>query len=246
MLIIPAIDIRNGKCVRLEQGRKDKETIFSSNPANIAKQWEDMGAVWIHVIDLDGAFEKYPKNFQSIEQIIKTTSTRVQVGGGIREPETVQRYLDIGVNRVIFGTEAIRHPDFIIETAQNYPGRIIVGIDARDGWVAVEGWTETTRVRAVDLARKFDDCGLAAFNFTDIARDGMQTGINIEATRQFADAVSTPVIASGGVSTLDDIRRVIPLNTQGVVGVITGKALYSGTLDLRTAIQLTASATTPP
>lgn len=238
VLIIPAIDIRDGNCVRLEQGRRDKETIFSPNPVFIAKKFVTAGAVWIHVIDLDGAFESRPKNFQAIEHIINGVDARVQVGGGIRTLETVARYLDIGVKRVIIGTEAVRNPDFVIETALRYPGRIIVGIDARKGWAAVEGWTETTRVRAVELAKKFGDCGLAAINFTDILRDGMQTGINIEATRQFAAAVSTPVIASGGVATLDDIKRIIPLRKQGVVGVITGKALYSGTLDLREAIQL--------
>lgn len=238
MLIIPAIDIKNGKCVRLEQGRIDKETVFSLNPVAIAKKWEAEGAEWIHIIDLDGAFEKYPKNFHAISSITKNTKTHIQVGGGIRDSQTIHKFLDIGVDRVIIGTEAIRNPDSVIEAAKRHPDQIIVGIDAREGWVAVEGWTETTRVRAIDLAKKFDDCGLAAINFTDILRDGMQSGINIEETRQFATAISTPVIASGGVATIDDIKRIIPLEKDGVVGVITGKAIYSNTLDLREAIQL--------
>ncbi len=238
MLIIPAIDIKNGKCVRLEQGRKDKETIFSPDPVATAKKWEAEGAEWIHIIDLDGAFEKHPKNFHTIQNITKYTGARVQVGGGIRDPKTIHMFLDIGVDRVIIGTEAIRNSEFVIEAAQRYPGQIIVGIDAREGWVAVEGWTEMTRVRAIDLAKKFDNCGLAAINFTDILRDGMQTGINIKETRQFAAAISTPVIASGGVATIADIKRIISLENKGVVGVITGKALYSGSLDLHEAIQL--------
>jgi len=239
MIIIPAVDIKNGKCVRLSQGRMDAETIFSDDPAAMAKKWADEGAQLIHVVDLDGAIEKSPRNLNSIKKILKRVHARIQVGGGIRDIETIGEFLDLGVNRVIIGTEAIRNPSLVKESCKRFPGRIVVGIDARNGLVAIEGWTQTTQVKAVDLARQFEDIGVAAINFTDIHRDGMQTGPNITATRHLAEAVSIPVVASGGVSVINDIMNLLPLEAVGVVGVITGKALYSGTLNLKKAIEMT-------
>ena len=236
MIVIPAIDIKGGRCVRLLQGRMDAETVFSDDPAAMARQWANQGAEMIHVVDLDGALEKTPKNLDAIRSILDSVQVPVQVGGGIRTAENIRAFLDLGVYRVVIGTEAIRNPELVTEACKNFPDRIVVGIDARDGWAAIEGWTETTRIRAVDLARQFEDSGVAAVNFTDIHRDGMQTGPNIEETRRMAEAVSIPVVASGGVSTLADIHNLLPLESVGVVGVITGKALYSGTLDLQEAI----------
>lgn len=238
MLIIPAVDIKNGKCVRLFQGRLDSETVFSDDPAAMAKRWENEGAEIIHVIDLDGAVEKSPKNLNSIQKIIESVEAYIQVGGGIRTEKTAKMYLDLGVKRVIIGTEAIKNPKFVKDACKAFPDQIVVGIDARDGLVAIEGWTETTRIKAVDLARRFEDCGVAAINFTDIHRDGMETGPNIEATRRIAEAVSIPVVASGGVSTIEDIKKLMPLEAVGVVGVITGRALYSGSLSLKEAIKV--------
>jgi phosphoribosylformimino-5-aminoimidazole carboxamide ribotide isomerase len=239
MIIIPAVDIKNGKCVRLMQGRQDLETIFSDDPAEMAKKWGEEGAELIHVVDLDGAFEKQPKNLDLIKRLIGDVGAPIQVGGGIRNKHTIGLFLEIGAKRVIIGTEAMKQPELVKEACKEFPGRIVVGIDARNGMVAIEGWTQTTGIHAIDLARQFEDSGVAAINFTDIDRDGMQTGPNIEETRRLAEAVSIPVIASGGVSTLADIKNIIPLSTIGVVGIITGKALYSGTLNLREAIALT-------
>ena len=238
MIIIPAVDIRQGKCVRLLQGRQDAETIFSDDPAAMALRWDKIGARLIHVIDLDGAFNQRPKNLQAIKKIIGTIDAPIQVGGGIRDMKTIREYMTLGVGKVIIGTEAIRNPDLVKRAARDFPGRVVVAIDARNGKVAIEGWTETTRVSAVDLAKKFEDCGVSAINFTDIHRDGMQTGPNIDQTRRLAEAVTVPVVASGGVSTLKDIENLLPLETVGVTGVITGKALYSGSLDLKAAIAL--------
>ena len=241
MIIIPAVDIKNGKCVRLVQGRKEDETVFSDDPSAMAEKWAQAGAELIHVIDLDGAFEKSPQNLAAIRKILQTVDTPIQVGGGIRNESTVRRFLDMGVERVIVGTEAINHPEFVERISGMYPGRIIVGIDARKGLVAIEGWTETTRVKAVDLAKRFENCGLAAVNFTDIHRDGMQTGPNIEETRRLAEAIHIPVVASGGVATIQDIHNLLPLEAVGVIGVITGKALYSGTLDFKEALRVVNS-----
>jgi phosphoribosylformimino-5-aminoimidazole carboxamide ribotide isomerase len=243
MIIIPAVDIKNGKCVRLVQGRKEDETVFADDPAAMADRWAQAGAELIHVIDLDGAFEKSPQNLDAIENILQTVATPIQLGGGIRNEQTVRRFLDMGVERVIIGTEAIRHPEFVERISMTYPGRIVVGIDAREGLVAIEGWTETTRIKAIDLARRFENCGVAAINFTDIYRDGTQTGPNIEETRRLAEAVDIPVVASGGVATIQDIYNLLPLEASGVVGIITGKALYSGTLDYKEALAAVKSKT---
>ncbi len=238
MIIIPAVDIKKGRCVRLFQGRMDKETVFSDDPAAMAKRWEDEGAEIIHVIDLDGAIKKSPQNLNSISNIIDSVNAHIQVGGGIRDKKTVGLLLDLGAERVIIGTEAIKNPNFVKDACKAFPGRIIVGIDARNGFVAIEGWTKTTKTKAVDLAKQFEDCGVAVINFTDIHRDGMQTGPNIDETRLLAEAVSIPVVASGGVSTIEDIKNLLPLKEVGVVGIITGRALYSGSLKLKEAIEI--------
>jgi len=241
VIIIPAVDIRRGKCVRLRQGRADAETVFSDDPAAMAVRWAEAGAELIHIIDLDGAFDRQPKNLRAIRGIIEAITVPIQVGGGIRDMATIEKYVGLGAGKVIIGTEAIRNPDLVKSAAKEFPGRIVVAIDARNGKVAIEGWTETTDVSATDLARKFEDGGVAAINFTDIHRDGMQTGPNIAQTRRLAEAVSIPVVASGGVATARDIENLLPLADVGVTGIITGKALYSGTLDLKTAIDLTTS-----
>lgn len=237
MIIIPAIDIKDGKCVRLLQGRMESETVFSDDPSAMARQWDQMGAEIIHVVDLDGAINKSPQNLPVIESIVKAVSTSIQVGGGIRNLETIERYIRLGVRRVIIGTEAIRHPKLIETACRDFPDQIVVGIDARNGRVAIEGWTENTDMDAVDLAKRFEGSGVATINFTDIHRDGMQTGPNLEETRRLAEAVDIPVVASGGVSTLEDIKNLMPLEPAGVVGVITGRALYSGTLDFAEALR---------
>jgi phosphoribosylformimino-5-aminoimidazole carboxamide ribotide isomerase len=239
MLIIPAVDIKNGKCVRLLQGRKEAETVYSDDPAAMARQWALAGAKLIHVIDLDGAFEKSPQNLDAIKRILKAVDTPVQLGGGIRDEQTARMFLDLGVRKVIIGTAAIKNSDWVVRTAERFPDRIVVGIDARNGKVAIEGWTENTQIKAVDLAKRFENCGVAAINFTDIHRDGMQVGPNIEETRKLAEAIDIPVVASGGVATIKDIQNLLPLEAVGVIGVITGKALYSGTLNFRESLALT-------
>jgi phosphoribosylformimino-5-aminoimidazole carboxamide ribotide isomerase len=239
MIVIPAVDIKNGKCVRLRQGEKDLETVFSNDPAAMAERWESEGAELIHVVDLDGAFEKSPRNLPAIREILSRVKAGIQIGGGIRTEETIGMFLDIGVERVVIGTEAHRNPTLVKNACRLFPGRIVVGIDARKGLVAIEGWTKTTDMKAVDLARIYEDCGVAAINFTDIYRDGMETGPNLEETRHLAESISIPVVASGGVSTIDDIKKILSLESSGVVGVITGKAIYSGTLDFKEAVRIT-------
>jgi len=238
MDVIPAVDIKNGKCVRLFQGKMDSETVFSDDPAAMAKRWADEGAGIIHVVDLDGAIEKSPQNLESITKIINSVDAHIQVGGGIRNQSTIRMFLEIGVKRVIIGTEAIRNPKLVKDACKEFPGQIVVGIDAINGMAAIEGWTKTTQIKAVDLAIQFEDSGVVAINFTDIHRDGMETGPNIEETRRLAEAVNIPVVASGGISSIEDILNLIPLESVGVVGVITGRALYSGSLNLREAIEV--------
>ncbi len=238
MRVIPAVDIKQGQCVRLLQGRMEDETVFGDDPAAMADKWSRMGASLIHVVDLDGAFQQKPINLDSIRKIIQSVGVKIQVGGGIRAIETIRMYFEAGVARVVIGSEAVKNPALVVEACKQFPGRIVVGIDARNGFVAIEGWSRDTETKAIDLARKFEDCGVAAINFTDILRDGMQTGPNIDQTRQLAKSVSVPVVASGGVSSLDDIRKLIPLEKDGVVGIITGRALYSGSLNLKEALAL--------
>ena len=238
MLIIPAVDIKGGRCVRLLQGREDSETIFSDDPSAMATKWEAEGAELLHVIDLDGAFRKSPQNIEAIKRILDSVHMSIQLGGGIRSMETISMFIDMGVSRVILGTEAIRNPRMVEQACQAFPGKIIVGIDARNGMVAIEGWTQTTEQRAIDVAKGFEDYGLAGIIFTDIHKDGMQTGPNIGETKQLAESVSIPIIASGGVSDINDIKALLPLERLGVEGIITGKALYSGTLNLKQAIEV--------
>ena len=239
MIIIPAVDIKNGKCVRLLQGRIDDDTVYSDDPGDMAAKWERLGAQLLHVIDLDGAFSKSPQNVNSIRKIVQSVKAPIQLGGGIRNQKTVDMYLEMGIKCVIIGTEAIKNPAFVKKICKAYPGQIIVGIDARNGKVAIDGWTQTTQIEAIDLARAFEDCGVAAINFTDIQRDGMQKGPNLEATQLLAEAISIPVVASGGVSSIQDIKDLLALEKLGVSGVIVGKALYSGALDLKAALELT-------
>lgn len=238
MIIIPAVDIKDGKCVRLMQGRMDQETVFADDPAAMAQKWADAGAELIHVIDLNGAFAKCPQNIDAIRKILRHVHVPIQLGGGIRNQKTIEMYVNMGVKRVILGSEAVSRPDFVDEACREFPNQIVLGIDARNGYVAIDGWIHTTRVRAVDLAKQFENSGLAAINFTDIHRDGMQSGLNIIEIQDLAEAIETPVVASGGVSTIDDIHKLLPLESAGVVGVIVGKALYSGTLDFKAALKI--------
>jgi len=238
MIIIPAVDIKQGKCVRLLQGRMEDTTQYSENPLKMAQRWEKEGASLIHVVDLDGAFAKGVRNLKTIQTILSGIKVPIQVGGGIRDLKTIEMYINMGVSRVIIGSEALYNPDFVKEACMKFQGRIVVGIDARNGKVAVEGWSRTSETKAIDLAKQFESCGVAAINFTDIHRDGMQTGPNIEETAILAEAVAIPIIASGGVSTIQDIKNLLKIESKGVTGVITGKALYEGTLDLKEAIRI--------
>ncbi len=239
MIIIPAVDIKQGKCVRLLQGRMEDTTHYSDDPVNMAQQWEACGAELIHVIDLDGAFAKRVQNFNTIKDILSNIKVPIQVGGGIRDLKTIEMYINAGVSKVIIGSEALYNPELVKNACKSFQGRIVVGIDARKGMVAVEGWSKTSKTKAVDLAKEFESCKVAAINFTDIHRDGMQTGPNIEETVAMADAVNIPIIASGGVSTIDDIKNLLKVENKGITGVITGRALYEKTLDLAEAIEIT-------
>ena len=239
MIVIPAIDLKDGNCVRLEQGLMDKDTVFSDNPGAQARDWQAQGAELLHIVDLDGAFAGQPKNRGAIEAILKAISIPAQLGGGIRDLATIEAYLSLGLSRVIIGTAAQRNPELVREACAKFPGRIVVGIDAKNGMVAVQGWAELTDVTAVDLAKKFEGFGVSAIIYTDIARDGMLQGPNLEATKGLAESISIPVIASGGVSSLRDIENLMAIESCGVSGVITGKAVYTGAISLKEAIALT-------
>ena len=236
MLIIPAIDLKEGKCVRLEQGLMDKATVYSDDPATTAKHWEAQGAELLHVVDLNGAFAGVPKNLDAIKAIRSAVKMPIEVGGGIRDMATIRTLVSIGIERIILGTAAIENPAFVQEACREFPGRIIVGIDARDGLVAIKGWAEVTKVKAVDLATQMQDYGVIAIIYTDIKRDGMLSRPNIEATKALAEALHIPVIASGGVHTMKDVENLLAVRYSGVSGVITGKAIYSGSLNLKEAI----------
>jgi phosphoribosylformimino-5-aminoimidazole carboxamide ribotide isomerase len=238
MLVIPAVDIKGARCVRLLQGRKDSETVFSDDPSAMAARWEAQGAELLHVVDLDGAFEKAPRNVEAIKSIVSRVHIPVELGGGIRTMDTIAMYLELGIARVILGTEAIRNPSLVKEACNSFPGKVMVSLDARDGMVAIGGWTQTTQRKAFEVAQAFEEYGLAGIVFTDIHRDGMQTGPNIGQTERLAELVSMPIIASGGVSNINDIKALLPLEPLGVEGVITGKALYAGTLDLKEALEV--------
>lgn len=245
MLVIPAIDLKDGQCVRLLQGRMQDATVYSNDPEAVARRWADAGAQMLHVVDLDAAVQGRPCNQSQIAAIIRAVDIPVQVGGGMREVGSVAAALELGAHRVILGTAAIETPAFIHQACRDYPDRIAVGIDARQGRVAIRGWTRTTETSAIELAQQLEDAGVGALIFTDIQRDGMQVGPAIEETRKLAASVHVPVIASGGVGTLEHIRRLLELEAVGVAGVITGKALYSGTLRFEEALALTRS-TLPP
>jgi len=239
MIVIPAIDLKEGNCVRLEQGLMEKDTVFSDNPGAQAKAWQDAGAELLHIVDLDGAFAGEPKNRSAIEAILANLTIPAQLGGGIRDIATIEAYLGMGLSRVIIGTAAQRNPELVIEACRKFPGQIVVGIDAKNGMVAVQGWAEVTDITAIDLAKKFEGYGVSAIIYTDISRDGMMQGVNIDATRQLAEAISIPVIASGGLSSLADIEKLMAIEESGVVGAITGKAVYTGAIDLKEAVALT-------
>ena len=239
MIVIPAIDLKEGKCVRLEQGLMEKDTVYSDDPAAMARHWQGEGGELLHLVDLDGAFAGAPKNRDAIRAIVGAIDIPTELGGGIRDLKTISAYLELGVDRVILGTVAEENPALVSEACRNFPGRILVGIDAKGGRVAVRGWAELTEKLAVDLAREMEGFGVSAIIYTDIARDGMMQGPNLEATRALAEAISIPVIASGGVSSLRDIRNLLAIEEAGIEGVITGKAIYTGSLDLREAVALT-------
>jgi phosphoribosylformimino-5-aminoimidazole carboxamide ribotide isomerase len=239
MLIIPAIDLKDGKCVRLKQGDMDQVTIFSDDPSAMAASWLERGARRLHVVDLNGAAAGKPKNENAIKAIAAAVGDRmpIQLGGGIRDLDTIERYLDYGVSYVIIGTAAVKNPGFLHDACYAFPGHIIVGLDARDGKVATDGWSKMTGHDVVDLAKKFEDYGVEAIVYTDIGRDGMLTGVNIEATVRLARGLKTPVIASGGIASLADIYQLVPYAGEGIIGAIAGRALYEGKLDFREALK---------
>jgi phosphoribosylformimino-5-aminoimidazole carboxamide ribotide isomerase len=239
MLVIPAIDLKEGRCVRLEQGLMERDTVYSDDPAAQARSWQEQGGELLHIVDLDGAFAGVPRNREAIAAIVRAIDIPTELGGGIRDLATIEAYLKLGVGRVILGTVAKENPQLVAEACRLFPGRIVVGIDARDGLVAVRGWADVTEKKASDLAKEMEGFGVSAIIYTDIARDGMLQGPNLEATRLLAESISIPVIASGGVSSLRDIENLMAIEASGVVGVITGKAIYTGALDLREAVELT-------
>jgi phosphoribosylformimino-5-aminoimidazole carboxamide ribotide isomerase len=240
MLLIPAIDLKDGQCVRLKQGDMDQSTVFGEDPAAVARSWVDKGARRVHLVDLNGAFAGKPKNEQAIRAILKSIGSEVdvQLGGGIRDLDTIERYLDAGLRYVIIGTAAVKNPGFLQDACTAFGGHIIVGLDAKDGKVATDGWSKLTGHEVVDLGKKFEDYGVESIIYTDIGRDGMLSGINIEATVKLAQALSIPVIASGGLSNMEDIRALCAVEDEGVEGVICGRSIYSGDLDFEAAQQL--------
>ena len=242
LIIFPAIDLKGGQVVRLAEGDMARATVYGDNPAAQARAFADAGATHLHVVDLDGAFAGASINGIAVESIIAAFPGKVQVGGGVRDMTGVERWLALGVDRVIIGTAALKNPDFVRTAARAHPGRIVVGVDARDGMVATEGWADVSTVAVIDLARRFEDAGVAALLFTDVGRDGLLAGCNVEATVALARAVSIPVIASGGVADMGDIHALVAHVADGVEGVITGRALYDGRLALAEALAIAASA----
>ena len=242
MLIIPAIDLKDGSCVRLEQGRMESATVFSKEPGKAAAQWVEKGARRLHVVDLNGAVAGKPRNEAAVKAILGAVDSDipVQLGGGIRDLDTIERYLDDGVSFVVIGTAAVKNPGFLHEACDAFPGHVIVGLDAKDGKVATDGWSKLTGHDVVDLAKRFQDYGVEAVIYTDIGRDGMMTGVNIEATVRLARALSVPVIASGGLTTLDDVRRLCDVEGEGIAGCIAGRAIYEGKLDFAQALKVAA------
>ncbi len=242
MILFPAIDLKNGQCVRLKQGDMDQATVFNDDPAAQGAAFESQGFRWLHVVDLDGAFAGKPMNAAAVEAILARVAFPVQLGGGIRDMKTVEGWLSKGIRRVIIGTAAVRDPGFVREAAKAFPGQVAVGIDARDGYVAVEGWAETSTLAAADLGRRFEDAGVAAIVYTDIARDGMLQGINWDGTIALAKALTIPVIASGGLASMADIERMMAPDAAILEGAITGRALYDGRIDPAAALERLARA----
>lgn len=239
LTLIPAIDLKDGKCVRLRQGRMEDETVFSDNPAAMAGHWIEGGARRIHLVDLNGAFEGKPVNGDVVHVIAEHyPDIAIQIGGGIRDEATVEEYIDAGVDYVIIGTKAVTDPDFVAGLAKKYPDHIIVGLDAKDGKIATEGWANVTGLDVIDYAKNLEQNGIASIIYTDIARDGMMTGVNVEATVKLAEALTIPVIASGGITTIDDVRKLCEVSGSGIIGAITGRAIYEGTLDFAEAQSL--------
>ena len=242
MVVIPAVDLKGGKCVRLFQGKMDQETVFSDTPEKMAALWQKKGAQIIHVVDLDGAVRRMPQNVEAVQNIVREVDIPIQLGGGIRDMDTIKFYLDLGVKRVILGTAAQKNPEFLQRACDCFPGAILAGIDARDEYVAVDGWTEKTSDSPFELAMKVEKAGVAAIVFTDISRDGMRMGPNLESTRRMCRAVNVSVICAGGVTTINDIVNLRGLHEPNLWGVITGRAIYEGTLDLTEALQQAAEA----
>ena len=242
MILFPAIDLKDGVCVRLEQGDMARATVFHRDPAAQAQAFEAEGFEYLHVVDLDGAFAGKPMNVAAIERIIETTNIPLQLGGGIRDLATIEAWLGKGVTRVIIGTAAVRDPELVKSAARKFPGRVAVGLDARDGMVAVKGWAEMSELTALDLAQRFEDAGVAAIIYTDISRDGLLKGLNLEATIALAEKVSIPVIASGGLASIADVKALLEPRARKLAGAIAGRALYDGRLDAAAALQLIRSA----
>ncbi|MEP5763904.1 MAG: 1-(5-phosphoribosyl)-5-[(5-phosphoribosylamino)methylideneamino]imidazole-4-carboxamide isomerase [Halieaceae bacterium] len=244
MLVIPAIDLKDGACVRLRQGLMEDSTVFSDDPLATARRWVEAGARRLHLVDLNGAFAGEPVNGEAVERIAgEYPQLPIQIGGGIRSLETIEHYVRSGVSFVILGTKAVKEPAFVAEACAAFPGKVIVGLDAKEGLVATDGWAEVTDIQAADLARQFENDGVSAIVYTDIARDGMMQGVNVEATVAMAQASSIPVIASGGITNIEDIRALAAVAGEGICGAITGRAIYEGTLDVAQAQQLCDEAT---
>jgi len=237
MVILPAIDLKDGKAVRLNKGLMESAKIYSDEPWQVAKHFEELGSEWLHLVDLNGAFAGEPKNLEQIKKIRENCNLKMELGGGIRDEDTIKMYLDLGVDRVILGSVAVKNPDFVKDMASKYP--IVVGVDAIDGMVAVEGWAEVSQMKATDLAKEFADAGVEAIICTDVSRDGMLSGVNIEFTKSIAEASNLPTIASGGLKDIEDIKRLIDA---GIYGTIVGKAFYEGRLDLKEAFRLAKEA----
>ena len=236
MLLIPAIDLKEGQCVRLRQGKMEDNTVFSDDPVAMATRWVEAGARRLHIVDLDGAFAGKPKNADVIHAIAEAhPDLRIQIGGGIRDEDTIAGYLDAGVSYVIIGTKAVQEPHFINEICAEFPNRIIVGLDAKDGKVAIDGWSKLSKHDVIDMAQRFEDDGVEAIVYTDISRDGMMQGVNIDATVKMAQAIHIPVIASGGITDMDDVKALAAVADEGIIGAITGRAIYEGTIDLEKA-----------
>jgi phosphoribosylformimino-5-aminoimidazole carboxamide ribotide isomerase len=242
VILFPAIDLKNGQCVRLEQGDMTRATVFNLDPAAQAKTFAAAGFEYLHVVDLDGAFAGKPMNAHAVEAMLKTVTLPVQLGGGIRDMKTVEGWLSKGVARVIIGTAAVRDPELVKTAARRFPGCVAVGLDARDGKVAVEGWAETSEVTALEIAERFEDAGVAAIIFTDIARDGLLKGLNLDATIALADRITIPVVASGGLASIDDIKAMLMPRARKLAGAIAGRALYDGRLDASAALELIKNA----